>query len=112
MVIIRFLPKIDQKWPILKVPEVIEGHFWARIPTMKLKKFFRNFQFNRRDPILGYFGHIFAIFDHFPSILVSLYAFIHDLYVSQSEKNEFREYKSDKSSVLINKQKTFVLFRS
>ena len=40
-----------------------------------------------RRSLLSYFGaHIFAIFDHFPSILVSLYAFIHDLYVSQSEK--------------------------
>ena len=53
---------------------------------------------------------IFAIFDHVPSILVSLYAFIHDLYVSQSEKNEFREYKSDESSVLINKQKKLLYF--
>ena len=30
MVIIRFLPKIDQKWPILMVPEVIEGHLGCK----------------------------------------------------------------------------------
>lgn len=85
---------------------VIYGHY--SIPSKNWSKM-ADFE-GTRGHWRSLLGHIFAIFDHFPSILVSLYAFIHDLYVSQSEKNEFREYKSDKSSVLINKQKNFCTF--